>query len=535
MATEVKALHPIKLPSGPSAITPEQRYWRGFRSQQLIPSPHSNPITHISFPSTTGTTLAPEIFSVTSGSRVQIFSSRNRKLIKTINRFGVDDIAHSGEIRRDGRVIVAGGDSGAVQVFDVNSRAILKTWREHKQPVWTTKWSPSDLTTLLTTSDDRTVKLWDLSETESTMTFTGHQDYVRTGAFLPGHNSNLFATGSYDQTVRIWDSRANDRAVMTFKHAAPVESVLPLLSGTTILAAADNQISVLDLVAAKPLDVLKSHQKTVTALALATNGTRVASGGLDGHVKVFDTASWIVVAGSKYPSPILSLSVITSGTNHEDRHLAVGMQSGLLSLKTRLSGEQKVQKKQKDKEMQALMDGKIEDFDKKNKKKQLTQGMSKRLRGIEYQGHGADIIIEGNDKRKKKRLPQWDQALRKVQYARALDLALAEEPPNPITVLTIFTALHQRSALQAALRGRDETTLQPVMKWLIKHLSDPRHIVLTSHVSKLVLDMYAENVGQSAQIDNLVKRLHERVRDLVGRSQDAQSTLGMMEMIMLGT
>jgi len=430
---------------------------------------------------------------------------------------------------------VAGGDSGAMQVFDTNSRAILKTWREHKQPVWTTKWSPAELTTLMSTSDDRTVKLWDLSSTESTMTFTGHQDYVRSGAFMPGQNSNLMATGSYDQTVRIWDSRTNDRAVMTFKHAAPIEAVLPLLSGTTVLAASDNQISVLDLVAARPVEVLKSHQKTVTALALATNGTRVVSGGLDGHVKIFDTTNWTVVAGSKYPSPILSLEVITSGTQNEDRHLAVGMQSGLLSLRTRLSGELKVQKREKDKEMKALMEGNIEEYDRKNKKKQLTSGMSKRLRGIEYQGHGADIIIEGNERRKKKKLPQWDQALRKVQYGRALDLALAEEPQNPITVLTILTALHQRSALQAALRGRDETTLQPVMKWLIKHLSDPRHVVLTSHVSKLLLDMYAGNVGQSQQIDRLVIRLHERVRALVERSQDAQSTMGMLEMIMLGT
>jgi len=322
---------------------------------------------------------------------------------------------------------------------------------------------------------------------------------------------------------------------MTFKHAAPIEAVLPLLSGTVVLAASDNQISVLDLVAARPVEVLKSHQKTVTALALATNGTRVVSGGLDGHVKIFDTTNWTVVAGSKYPSPILSLEVITSGTQNEDRHMAVGMQSGLLSLRTRLSGELKVQKREKDKEMKALMEGNIEEYDRKNKKKQLTSGMSKRLRGIEYQGHGADIIIEGNERRKNKKLPQWDQALRKVQYARALDLALAEEPQNPITVLTILTALHQRSALQAALRGRDETTLQPVMKWLIKHLSDPRHIVLTSHVSKLLLDMYAGNVGQSQQIDRLVIRLHERVRALVDRSQDTQSTMGMLEMIMLGT
>ena len=39
---------------------------------------------------------------------------------------------------------------------------------------------------------------------------------------------------------------------------------------------------VLDLVAAKPIHLLRNHQKTVTALALASGGRRVVAGGLDG-------------------------------------------------------------------------------------------------------------------------------------------------------------------------------------------------------------------------------------------------------------
>lgn len=116
---------------------------------------------------------------------------------------------------------------------------------------------------------------------------------------------------------------------MIFKHVAAVESVLPMPSGTTILASADNQIAVLDVVAARPLHMIKNHQKTVTSLALASNGSRLVSGGLDGHMKVFETTGWNVVAGSKYPSPVLSLAIITSGPAREDKHIAVGMASGL--------------------------------------------------------------------------------------------------------------------------------------------------------------------------------------------------------------
>jgi len=440
MAAEVQPLQPIKLPAGPATLTPEQKYWHSFSNQLLLPSQHSNPITHISFPppSTALTTAPPpETFAVTSGNRVQIFSSRTRKLLKTISRFNVDDVAHSGNIRRDGRILVAGGDSGAVQAFDINSRAILKTWKEHKQPVWVTNWHPSELTTLMSTSDDTTVRLWDLPSDTSTTTFLGHQDYVRSGSFMSGQAERLIVSGSYDQTVRLWDPRVGGKAVMVFKHSAAVEAVLPLPSGTTVLAASDNQVAVLDLIAAKPVQLLRNHQKTVTSLALAGNGTRLLSGGLDGHVKVFETSAWNVVAGFKYPSPILSLNVISSGSAREDKHLVIGMQSGLLSVKTRLSGQQKVQARERDKEMQALIEGRIEEYDKSQSKKR-GRGWEKRTRGKDYTGEGADIVIDGNARGKIKTGSQWERALRKGQYEKALDLVLESKVRTKVSVSVLL-------------------------------------------------------------------------------------------------
>lgn len=536
MAAEVQSLQPIKLATGPAPLTADQRYWRSFKNQQLVPSPSSNPITHISFPGLPSNPLAnppSDTFAVTSGSRVQIFSTKTRKLLKTISRFGFDDIAHSGEIRRDGRVLIAGGDSGAIQAFDTGSRAILKTWKEHKQPVWVTKWSPVELTTVMSCSDDRTVRLWDLPSETSTVTFSGHQDYVRSGCFMPGQNSNLLVSGSYDQTVRLWDPRTPTKAVMTFKHAAAIESILPMPSGTQLLASADNQISVLDLVAGKPLELIKNHQKTVTSLCLASNATRVVSGGLDGHVKVFETTGWNVVAGFKFPSPVLSLSVVGAGTSREDRHLAVGMQSGLLSVRTRLSGQQKVQAREKEREMKALVEGNIEDYDKKKAKK-LRQGDKKALRGRDFTGEGADIVIDGNARGNIRNQSKWETALRKGEYARAMDLVLSAPVFHNPNMLTLITALRHRSALRTALKGRDETSLLPIMKWLVKYISHPRHINITSEVTLLILDIYAEQFGESPEIDNIFNHLQRRVRYCSEQAQQAQSTQGMLDMLVSG-
>lgn len=427
--------------------------------------------------------------------------------------------------------MVAGDETGKIQVFDVNSRAILKTWEEHKQPVWTTKFSPTELTTLMSASDDRTVRLWDLPSQESTTTFIGHTDYVRSGCFMPGTMSNMILTGSYDETVRLWDPRVPNKAAMIFKHAAPVEAVLPMPSGTTVLAAADNQISVLDLVAGKPLQLIKNHQKTVTSLCLASNNTRLVSGGLDGHVKIFETAGWNVVSGSKYPAPVLAVNVISTGVNREDKHLVVGMQSGVLSIKTKLSGQQKVKEREREKEMQALIDGTLDQYDKKNKKR--TRGVEKKLRGLDFVGEGADVIIEGNNDKKRKPETLWERNLRQGRYAQALDYALEKEMPS-VTVLTVLTALRHRSAMRAAFEGRDETTVQPILKWVVKHITDPRYVNVCVDSALLLLDIYSEHIGGSPELASNLRRLHSRVRQEVERSQQACQTSGMLEMLMTG-
>ena len=528
MAAEVQPVAQVRFPKRPSSLSPEQTYWRTFKSPLNLSSPTSHAVTHIAQPSPHPNPLQPipDTFVVTTGARLQIFSHRTRKLLKTITRF--DDTAHSGEIRYDGRIVAAGDETGAIQVFDVNSRAILKTWKEHKQPVWSTKWHHKETTTLMSASDDATVRLWDLPNAESITIFRGHQDYVRSCAFMPGQGSSLLISGSYDQTVRLWDPRASDAAVMTFKHTGPVETLLPMPSGTSVLASAENRIAVLDIVAGKPLHLIKNHQKTVTALSHASNGSRLVSGALDGHMKIFETTGWNVVAGSKFPSPILSLAIITSSPAREDKHIAVGMSSGLLSIKTRLSSEQKVKERARQKEMDALLAGTIEEHDRKLAKKR-PRGWEKRFRGRDFTGEGADIVIEGNDRSKRKKPKEWEHLLHKGRYREALDQVL--NGGDSMSIITLLTTLRYRSALRASLEGRDENTLQPVMRWLHKNIIQTAFVPICVEVAMIVMDLYSAHLGQSRILEEGVERLHQRVREEVERAQQASMMMGMLGLV----
>jgi U3 small nucleolar RNA-associated protein 15 len=539
MATApVGPLPQMKLPAGPSPISAEQRYWKQFKNQLLLPSPTSSAITHISSLSSvfgSASSAGSDSFAVTTGTRVQIYSSRTRKLVKTITRFG--DIARSGEIRKDGRVLVAGEDTGRIQVFDVSSRAILKTWLTHKQPVWTTKFSPTELTTLLSASDDKTVRLWDLPSNEPVTTFVGHGDYVRCADFMPGTMAGMVISGSYDSTVKLWDPRAGKTsAVMTFKHSAPVEDVLSLQSGTTVLAAAEHTISVLDLVAARPRHMISNHQKTVTSLCLASGGKRLVSGGLDGHVKVFETTGWNVVSSTKYTSPVLSVRVIptpdSSDAGSDDRHLVVGLQSGVLSIKTRLSAAEAEKAKEREKEMAALVAGTIDQLDAKKASKKRRIDASRRL---DFIGEGADVVIANEPRLVKKKERPWQRDLRHGKYSAALDQVLDKQNPehSHLNVLTLLYALRHRSAMRSALEGRNETTVQPILKWICGHIMDPRYISVCVEAGMQLIDLYAEYVPESEELHELFKTLRRRVDMETERAQMACQTAGMLESVLL--
>lgn len=137
--------------------------------------------------------------------------------------------------------------------------------KHHSAAVRRTIWS-IDGSNVLSASDDRQVLRWDLA-TEAVLWNSGsggHSDYVRA---LDAHpqSGDVFASGSYDHTVKLWDSRqAARRPVMVLAapvpstsegldastaSTGPVESVLFAQSGAVLLAAQGSSVKAWDLLA----------------------------------------------------------------------------------------------------------------------------------------------------------------------------------------------------------------------------------------------------------------------------------------------
>jgi centriolar protein POC1 len=61
-----------------------------------------------------------------------------------------------------------------------------------------------DSSSLITASDDKTVKVWNLPSRRFACSLQGHSNWVRKAVFSPC-NAALAASGSDDRLVKLWD------------------------------------------------------------------------------------------------------------------------------------------------------------------------------------------------------------------------------------------------------------------------------------------------------------------------------------------
>ncbi|RZJ89146.1 MAG: hypothetical protein EOO20_11760 [Chryseobacterium sp.] len=108
----------------------------------------------------------------------------------------------SAEISTDGTKIITASDDKTVKIWDLGTGKLLGSLDSQIDALSTMNIS-KDGKKLLTISDDYTTKIWDLQLLKLLFTLKGHRANVIGANFSP--NDGQVITYSNDRTARIWD------------------------------------------------------------------------------------------------------------------------------------------------------------------------------------------------------------------------------------------------------------------------------------------------------------------------------------------
>ncbi|HEY6620569.1 MAG TPA: protein kinase [Steroidobacteraceae bacterium] len=226
---------------------------------------------------------------------------------------GHTDQVRSAVYSPDGTRIVTSSTDRTARIWDARTGAQLAVLTGHGDRVRSAVYSP-DGTRIVTASWDKTARIWDAYSGKELAVLVGHENYVVSAVYSP--DGTRIITASYDKTARIWDARLGTQLAVLSGHGDNLRSAAYSPDGTRIVTASwDKTARIWDAHSGKQLTVLVGHENYVVSAAYSPDGTRIVTGSVDHTARIWDARNGAQLAVlSGHNSDVNSAAYSPDGT-----------------------------------------------------------------------------------------------------------------------------------------------------------------------------------------------------------------------------
>jgi WD40 repeat protein/nucleoside phosphorylase len=201
---------------------------------------------------------------------------------------------HNGWIRScawspDSSRLLSTGEDRSLRVWDAVTGEQLLNLQGHTGRVNSCAWSP-DSTRLLSAGSDQSLRVWDAATGEQLLNIQGHTGGVLSCAWSPD-STRLLSAGE-DQSLRVWNAATGEQLLNIQGHYGRVRSCAWSPDSTRLLSAGDDQsLKVWDAATGEQLLCLLGHSGEVYSCDWSPDDTRLLSAGIDQSLRVWDAAT----------------------------------------------------------------------------------------------------------------------------------------------------------------------------------------------------------------------------------------------------
>lgn len=233
----------------------------------------------------------------------------------------------------DGKTLVTGSDDRTVRVWSVEKATQLRLFQGHMAGV-TAVAVRADGRQAASAGDDGSIRLWDLSPADDHRALAGAAGPV--WAVAVSADGKLVASAGADKAVRLYDAETGSAAGELKGHGAAVTALAFLPDGKLASAGGDRVVKLWDAAAKAVAKELSGHDLPVLALAADPEGKLLVSAAADRTAR-----GWDPVAGKALWSWTAKSAVCAVAVRVGSKHVAAGAADGNLTILDVSTGEPK--------------------------------------------------------------------------------------------------------------------------------------------------------------------------------------------------
>jgi WD40 repeat protein len=272
--------------------------------------------------------------SVSDDKNIILWNLNTGKQIYTF--FGQPQEVYGAAISPNGQKLITGDFAGKISCWNLENKKYIATFfnsfnssDSHKGIIYSLAFSP-DGKTVISSSADRTIRLWDSHTGKLKFTCNGHTDSVYSVAI--SSDSQIIASGSVDRTIRLWNfNHPLQQPRILIGHSQAVTSVAITQNSQLLVSASlDGTIKIWKLATGELLKSWRGHESAIRSIAITSipptplnkdEGEILASGSIDGMVQLWclKTGKLLETLAGSHPLVFSSdgKTLVTGGKNHQ--------------------------------------------------------------------------------------------------------------------------------------------------------------------------------------------------------------------------